>query len=114
MNLWRGRGVDGRFVLDGGGHLVTRAEVPSGAAVALASPSAIALHEQRPQGSPRNVVEGVVLGVERMDQTARVQVGGSLPLVAEVTAGALAELGLASGDPVWASIKASEITVAPA
>ncbi len=114
LNLWRGRGIGGRFVLDTGGHLVTAPPPPEGACVAVVAPAAVALHRDRPHGSPRNVVEGVIAGIERRGDVARVQVDGNLPLVAEVTVGAIAELGLAAGDAVWASIKASEVTVDPA
>jgi molybdopterin-binding protein len=41
-------------------------------------------------------------------------VGGRLPIVAEVTAAAVADLRLADGGPVWVSVKATEITVYPA
>jgi molybdate transport system ATP-binding protein len=34
-----------------------------------------------------------------------------VPLVAEVTPGALAELELAPGTPVWATVKAVELSV---
>jgi molybdate transport system ATP-binding protein len=114
LNLWSGRGVGGRFVLEGGGHLVAAAPAPDGACLAVVSPAAVALHRERPEGSPRNVVEGLVAGVEPRGGLVRVQVDGSLPLVAEITAGAAAELGMAPGRPVWASIKASEIAISPA
>ncbi|MGH9283148.1 MAG: TOBE domain-containing protein [Acidimicrobiales bacterium] len=38
-------------------------------------------------------------------------VGGPLPIVAEVTPGAVADLALAEGGTVWVSVKATEITV---
>ena len=41
----------------------------------------------------------------------RVSVDGPLPIVAEITPGALAELGLAGGEEVWVSFKASEVEV---
>jgi molybdate transport system ATP-binding protein len=43
-----------------------------------------------------------------------VVVDGELPLTAEITASALAELRLAIGDRVHASVKATDIEVAPA
>lgn len=113
LNLWRGRGVHGRFALDSGGQLVTSQPVADGAAVAVAAPAAVALHRRRPEGTPRNVVEGVIAGIERLGGQARVQINGPLPLVAEVTGEAVTDLGLSAGDTTWASIKASEITVYP-
>ena len=43
----------------------------------------------------------------------RVRFDGPVPLVAEVTAAAVAELHLADGGPVWASIKAAQVDVYP-
>jgi molybdate transport system ATP-binding protein len=45
---------------------------------------------------------------------ARVRFEGPIPLIAEVTAAAVAELHLADGGPVWASLKATEVDVYPA
>jgi molybdate transport system ATP-binding protein len=41
-------------------------------------------------------------------------VTGPVPIVTEVTPAAAAELGLADGGQVWASVKATEVTVYPA
>jgi molybdate transport system ATP-binding protein len=41
-------------------------------------------------------------------------VAGPVPVTAEVTPAAVRELELTAGTPVWASIKATEITVYPA
>jgi len=43
--------------------------------------------------------------------TVRCELDGEVPLVADVTATAFAELGLAPGTPVWAVVKASEVAV---
>jgi molybdate transport system ATP-binding protein len=43
--------------------------------------------------------------------TVRCELDGEVPLVADVTAAAFAELGLAPGTPVWAAVKASEVAV---
>ena len=39
---------------------------------------------------------------------------GPLPVLADVTPAAVAELGLAPGEPVWVSVKATEVQVYPA
>lgn len=72
---------------------------------------AISLHRQRPEGSPRNTWETTVTRVEHLGDRVRVQTGSPLPLTAEVTPGAVAELGLTMGTTVWVSIKATEIGV---
>jgi molybdate transport system ATP-binding protein len=41
----------------------------------------------------------------------RCELAGEVPLVADVTATAFAELGLAPGVEVWATVKASEVAV---
>jgi molybdate transport system ATP-binding protein len=43
--------------------------------------------------------------------TVRCELDGEVPLVADVTATAFAELGLAPGSAVWAAVKASEVAV---
>jgi molybdate transport system ATP-binding protein len=40
-----------------------------------------------------------------------VHLTGVLHLLADVTPAGLAELGVGEGDPVWASVKATEISV---
>jgi len=76
-------------------------------------PAAVALHRIRPEGSPRNVWAGTVAAVEGFGERVRVQVDGPVPLVAEVTAAAVVELGLAPGVPVWTSVKATEVEAYP-
>jgi molybdate transport system ATP-binding protein len=48
-------------------------------------------------------------GVEGFGDRIRVRVIGTVPVVAEVTAAAAADLDLADGAAVWASVKASEV-----
>ena len=45
---------------------------------------------------------------------SELMVTGAVPLVAEVTAGAVRELQLDEGASVWTTIKATDITVYPA
>ena len=51
--------------------------------------------------------------IEPLGDRVRVRLAGPPALVAEITAGALAELGLVPGAPVWAVVKATEISVLP-
>ena len=97
-----------------GGGTVTAAEPPGDGAVLVAiRPAAVALHRDHPEGSPRNVWRGTVVAVEGFGERWRVQVDGEVPLVAEVTGGALAELALAPGATVWCSTKATEVVAYP-
>jgi len=109
VNLLRGRAHGSRVELPDGALVVAGA--PDGDVFAVIHPRAVALHRDRPAGSPRNVVAGRVRTVERVGDRVRVDVDGSPRLVAEITPAALAELGLEESVPVWASVKATEITV---
>jgi molybdate transport system ATP-binding protein len=51
--------------------------------------------------------------MEAHGDVVRVSVDGPVPLLADVTPLAVAELGLEPGAPIWASVKATEITAYP-
>jgi molybdate transport system ATP-binding protein len=84
-----------------------------GSAFALVHPRAVSLHRRQPEGSPRNVWRGDVGGIDFEGDRVRVQVRGPVPVVAEVTPQAAAELGLDDGEPIWVTIKATEVDVYP-
>lgn len=109
LNLFRGVGRAGSVELPGGGRLVV-ASAPEGAVLAALHPRAVALFRRRPDGSPRNVWSAPVVAVESAVDRLRVRVGGALPLVAEVTPAAFADLELRVGDEVWVAVKATEVT----
>ncbi|MCE0539073.1 ABC transporter ATP-binding protein [Kineosporia rhizophila] len=122
LNLYSGRLADpelGRIDLDGGGELVAAA-VPAGLQkgdrlLAALAPTAISLHlGELPEGSPRNVWEGTVSGVELLTDRVRVAVEGSPAALVDVTAAAVADLRLAPGLRVRLSAKAGEVTAYPA
>ena len=114
-NVVAGRVDHGRFESDSGATLVSAdVEVTSGPAFASIRPSAIALHSDPPSGSARNAWASTVTDLDRRGERVRVALDGPLPLVAEITAEALAALGLRPGDAVHASVKATEVTVYPA
>jgi molybdopterin-binding protein len=95
------------------------AEAPgaAGAAVfAVVHPRAVVLHRSVPQStSARNSWRGEATSIEIDGGRARVRLvlDGGAVVVAEVTPAAVAELRLADGGPVWASVKATEVTVYP-
>jgi len=113
LNLYRGRAAGPRVDVEGGGTLTT-AEPRSGSVFVAFPPSAVALHRQQPEGSARNCWPGTVGGLEQRADTVRVQVTASPPVLADVTAAAVAELDLTVGASVWASVKATEIHSYPA
>jgi molybdate transport system ATP-binding protein len=113
LNLLRGSVHDSVFTRQGGGTLVV-ATTHEGPAIATVHPRAIALFRDRPSGSPRNVWQAEVAGIEVALAGRRVRLEGALPLVAEVTAAAVDELGLRPGALVWIALKATEVQVAEA
>jgi molybdate transport system ATP-binding protein len=113
LNLLRGLAVNGRVDLVGGGTLTSSGHADGDVFVAF-SPSAVALHRSRPDGSARNCWPGRVASVEAHGDTVRVSVDGPVSLVADVTPLAVADLGLRPGSEVWAVVKATETTVYPA
>ncbi|MCH0541308.1 molybdate ABC transporter permease subunit [Streptomyces sp. MUM 203J] len=121
-NAWPGTVRDGSLALDGGDALLVTAVSPAppdgASALAVVAPEAVSLHRARPSGSsPRNVWQGVVRELTAHGARLRVLVSGApgpgLDVVAEVTPGAVAELGIAEGVELWVSVKATEVTVVP-
>jgi molybdate transport system ATP-binding protein len=76
-------------------------------------PNAVTLHRHRPEGSARNVWPGQADDLHLVGDRARVRITGPVALVAEVTASAVAELHLADGGPLWASVKATDVDTYP-
>ena len=77
--------------------------------LATLAPADVALHAERPEGSPRNVLHGAIEEVAILGDRARVRIRTSPSLVAEVTTGSVERLQLAAGLEVWASFKAVEV-----
>jgi molybdate transport system ATP-binding protein len=113
VNLYRGRADGAAVELAGGGRLIAAGD-HRGEVFAAVHPRAVALHRRVPEGTPRNVLAGTADTVDVVGDRVRVRVAGQVPIVAEVTPAAVGELHLADGGPVWASVKATEVTVYPA
>jgi len=96
-----------------GAATVRLAETADGPVHLTIAPSAVTLHPDPPQGSARNRWPATVVDVEMVGERARVELTGELPLTAEVTPAAVADLGLAPGLAVWASVKATEVAAYP-
>jgi molybdate transport system ATP-binding protein len=112
LNLYRGH-ADGHDVkLDR--LTLTVAESLSGEVFLAFPPSAVALFRTRPDGSPRNLWQATISGIEPHGDQVRVRLDGPVPASADITPAALAELGLADGEPVWAAVKATETHAYPA
>ena len=113
VNLYRGRADGTAIELEGGGRLIA-ADSLRGEVFAAVHPHAVALHRHRPEGTPRNSWPGTADALEVVGDRVRVRMSGTVPIVAEVTPAAASELRLADGGPVWATVKATEVTVYPA
>jgi len=115
VNLFEGI-LDGTaLVLPGGARLVVAPpDDATGPTLAVVHPHAVSLHRDRPSGSPRNCWAATVAELDRHADRVRVRLDGPLPLTAEITPSALAELALQPGAAVWATLKATEITTYPA
>ncbi len=84
--------------------------VPGGAGLASVLPEAVALHLSDPGGSPRNALAAEVTSIEPRGQVVRVHLDLAGHLVAaDLTPQAVAELGLAPGSSVRASVKATQV-----
>ncbi|MEU5326217.1 ABC transporter permease [Streptomyces parvus] len=115
-NAWPGTATTDGLALEGGGHLVVAEPLPAGTdALAVIAPEAVSVHRERPTGSPRNVWPGTVREITSGGSRLRLLItSAEAPdLVAEITPGAAAELGIADGSAVWTSVKATEATVVP-
>jgi molybdate transport system ATP-binding protein len=112
LNVLAGTAHGTTVSLDAGGSLVL-ARPATGHVLATFAPSAVTLTTDEPVGSARNRWRSRVRRAVERDGVVRVHLDGLLGtevgLYADVTAGAAAELGLAPGRVVWASVKATEV-----
>jgi molybdate transport system ATP-binding protein len=110
VNLWRGTAFGDHIELASGARIVVPG-AGTGEALAVAHPRSIALHRHEPEGSPRNVFAGRVDSIELLGDRVRIRVESAVPIIAEITPAALADLGLDRGTPVWTALKATDVTV---
>jgi molybdate transport system ATP-binding protein len=110
LNLIRGRADGTNLVLANGTTLET-AGPSNGDMLAVIAPRDIALYLVPPGGTPRNTWSTRVAEVHLMGDRARVLLDAPIRVTAEITAVAMAELGLTEGSRVWASVKATQIDV---
>jgi molybdopterin-binding protein len=110
QNAWRGSTDATGLLVAGGGHITAAEPLPAGrAALALAEPSAVTLHRDRPTGSERNVLEGEITDVRALGGRVRLTLRGQPSVTAEITVAAAADLRLAEGGVLYAGIKATEV-----
>jgi molybdate transport system ATP-binding protein len=112
LNLIRGTVSAGALLLEDGSTLTVATDV-RGPVLATIHPRAVAVYRKPPDGSPRNVLRCSVGGVDPEGDRWRIRLDGPIPLVAEMTPAAAAELRLADGGDVFAVVKATEVDVYP-
>ncbi|NJP95680.1 ABC transporter ATP-binding protein [Nonomuraea sp. FMUSA5-5] len=112
LNLHRGT-ADGAGVKVGELLLHTSEHLTGPAFVAF-PPAAVALYRTRPDGSPRNLWQARIEGIERHGDNVRVHLDGPVAVFADITPAALADLDLTAGQHIWASVKATETHAYPA
>ncbi|MGW1818036.1 ABC transporter ATP-binding protein [Streptomyces sp. NPDC002125] len=114
LNLYKGR-ADGHTVRLETGPVVTTTEELTGPVFVAFPPSAVTLYRDRPTGSSaRNLWRCEVAGLETHGDRIRAGLTGELPLAADLTTVAAAELDLHPGAPVWAAVKATQTQAYPA
>jgi molybdate transport system ATP-binding protein len=114
LTLFRGTARDGVVTLASGGLVAVADRALRGPVLVAIRPTSVALHVTPPGGSPRNVWHGLVTGLEPVGDRVRVAVRARPALLADVTPAAVADLRLAPGREVWASVKATEVAAYPA
>jgi molybdate transport system ATP-binding protein len=113
LNLLSGVADHGTVRLDSGATVATAAGDVRGPTFVAIRPNAVSLHRHQPEGSARNVWPGQAGELYLAGDRARVRVTGAVPVIAEVTAASVAELHLADGGPIWASVKATDVDTYP-
>ncbi|MDQ4038474.1 MAG: ABC transporter ATP-binding protein [Actinomycetota bacterium] len=110
LTLLAGTGEGSQVRLESG-VAVSVAEPAQGSVYVAIRPESVAVYPTRPHGSPRNVWPARVASATPHGSAVRCDLTGPVPLSADLTATAFAELGLAPGSEIWASVKAHEVDV---
>ncbi len=110
LNVLPGTSTGTRVQLDDGVQLVSATAV-DGPVNACFPPAAVTLTAAEPVGSARNRWPGTVTSVVPHGAAVRVHLDVASGLFADVTPQSVEDLRLAPGARVWASVKATEISV---
>ncbi|MCA1781903.1 MAG: ABC transporter ATP-binding protein [Intrasporangiaceae bacterium] len=110
LNHYRGRADGHTLTLESGATLAVAdvADPPRDVLVAI-HPRAVALFPSQPEGTPRNTWQATIDALDIHDDQVRVHLDGPIPIVAQITAAALADLALMEGSTLWVAVKATEI-----
>jgi molybdate transport system ATP-binding protein len=112
INLLAGTAAGDHAVrLDTGVTLTVAGPLPGPDVHIAIRPQALALYRHQPEGSPRNTWSATIADLEAVDNRVRVTLAGPVPVTAELTPAAVAELELHTGVAVWASVKAVDLDI---
>lgn len=114
LNLFQGHAHGTRIHLTGPhppGTILITATDTHGEMFTVIHPRAVTLHRTRPNTNATNVFPGITRNLDRDLDRIRVQITGPLPLTAEIAPADATDLHLAESEPVWLSIKPTEVTV---
>ena len=103
--------AEGTSVTTASGLVLAVAEEAAGPVYVTFPAHAVTLHRDRPAGSARNAWQAELRRVDIDGERARVHLGGPVDVKADVTRRSADELDLRPGLTVWASLKATELTV---
>ena len=103
--------AQGTSVTTASGLVLAVAEEAAGPVYVTFPAHAVTLHRGRPAGSARNSWEAELQRVDIDGERARVHLGGPVEVKADVTRRSADELDLRPGLTIWASLKATELTV---
>jgi molybdate transport system ATP-binding protein len=110
LNVLAGTSSGTDVTLSDGSRLVS-ATTYDGPVNACFTPTAVTLTEDEPHGSARNRWLGEVTSVVPHGAAVRVHLDAVSGLIADVTPGSAASLGLTPGRRVWATVKATEVSI---
>ncbi len=103
--------AEGTSVTTATGLVLTVATEATGPVYVTFPAHAVTLHRDRPAGSARNAWQAELARVDVDGERARVHLAGPLAVRADITRRSADELELRPGVTVWASLKATELTV---
>ncbi|WP_236576236.1 ABC transporter ATP-binding protein [Streptomyces sp. HF10] len=114
LNLYRGEAAGQTVRLDAGPSITITEEL-SGPAFVAFPPSAVTLFRDRPTGAgARDLWRCEVAGLETHGDQIRADLTGELPLAADLTTLAAADLELQPGAAVWATVETTRTHAYPA
>lgn len=114
LNLYAGRGDGDHVRLDGGGAFVVPDHGEHGEVLVAVRPSSVVVSTHRPDpSSVRNTWEATVTGLSLLADRVRLDTEGTPAAIVDVTAAAVADLGLRAGTRVWLSVKATDLEIYP-